>query len=218
MAKSSANRRRKGKGKGKRVSQNNVFDSSRSSFALSMVPSGSHRFLRATRLADLSQAAADQGFQASYLLSGVPNSSEFTALYDCYRIDKVEITFVFDLGSAATTSYYPRIVFAPDFNDSTPPTTETDVLQYSQARSYQFSDANRELTISIVPRVAKTVYRTAVTSAYGWDSTRTWLDTAYPDIPHFGLKFFVNNYNSTSFGGTKLRYYTRYFVTCANPK
>lgn len=197
---------------------NPVFDSSRSSYSLSMVPSGVHRFARAARLSDLSQAAADQGYQASFLLNGVPNASEFTALYDCYRIDKVEITFVLDLAGVSTTVYYPRIVYAPDWNDSTPPTVETDVLQIQQSKSYQFSDVNRELTITMVPRVAKAVYRTAVTSAYGWDNQKLWLDTAYPDIPHFGIKFFVNNYNSTSFGATKIRYYTRYYISCANPK
>lgn len=195
-----------------------MFDSSSSSYAVSMVPSGIHRFQRTSRQADVAKAAADQGYQVVFLLNALPNAAEFTSLYDCYRIEEVDVTFILDLATVASTVSYPRIVYAPDWNDSTPPVVENDVLSYQQAKSYQFSDVNRELTVKIRPRVAQTVYLTAVTSGYGWTSNPLWLDTAYPGVPHFGLKFFISNFNTTSFGGTNLRYYTRYKVSMANPK
>lgn len=218
MAKKSSNKRKGGKsGKGK-AGNGTVFDSSRSSYALTLAPTGVHRFLRTSRQADVSKSATDSGYQVVFNLGALPNSTEFTTLFDVYRIDKVDITFVLDLATVASTVSYPRIVFAPDWNDSTPPTFENDVLSYQQAKSYQFSDVNRELTISMVPAVARTVFATAVTSGYGWGKEKLWLDSAYPTLPHFGLKFFLNNYNSTSFGGTVLRYYTRYHLSFANPK
>jgi hypothetical protein len=171
------------------------------------------------RPSDISKGAADQGYNQIYILSSLPGATEFTSLYDHYKIDKVEVTFVLDMADGAlnTTTLYPRLIIAPDWNDSSAPIVEDDVLQYQQAAVFQFSGVNREFTFTVKPKVANTVFRTAVTSAYQI-APASWLDTAYSDVPHYGIKFFLANYNTTSFGATVIRQYVRYHLQMANPR
>jgi hypothetical protein len=140
-------------------------------------------------------------------------------MFDQYRLDSVEVTFVLDMadGSLNSTTYYPRIVIAPDWNDSTAPVTEDDVLQYAQAKIVQFSATSREFTYKLVPKVASTIFRTGVTSAYQIIPAG-FIDTQFGDVPHYGIKFFISNYNSTSFGSTIIRQYIKGNFTLANPR
>lgn len=178
-----------------------------------------YRFLRVDRPGDISKGATDQGYQQNFIVSALPGSTDFSNLFDQYRIDKIELSFILDLADGAlnTTTLYPRLVIAPDWNDSTAPSTEDDVLQYQQAKVFQFNAVDREFVMVIKPKVASTVFRTAVTSAYQMIPAG-FIDTGYLDVPHYGVKFFLNNYNTTSFGATVIRQYVRYHLSLANPR
>jgi len=131
----------------------------------------------------------------SFSLDQVPNPSEFTNLFDSYKIDKVVVKFqavgVQQISSeysngAGAVSYQPRTYTAVDYDDDTVPTALTELTQYSNCKQRL---AGRNFSITIRPKVAVQVYRSAVLTAYANPDKTVKLDCAYSDVPHFGLKF-----------------------------
>lgn len=176
-----------------------------------------HKFVRLFNSGELSIAATDQGYATIFALSFIPNSSDFTNLFDQFRIDKVEFTFEMDIadGVLNSTTKWPRVVVAPDFNNQSAPLSENDILQYEQSKQYQFSTSDRRFSVTLRPMVAATMFRTGVTSAYAMQPSG-WLDIATSDVPHYGLRYWVNNHNTTSFGSSRIRTYTRYWLSFKN--
>lgn len=182
-----------------------------------MVQGPVHRFVRYLNAGELSKTAADQGFATVFALNFLPNSSDFTSLFDQYRIDKVEQVFEMDIadGTLNSTTRWPRITICPDFNNQAAPLSEDAILSYEQARQYQFSTSERRFSVILRPQIASTVYRTGVTSAYEMKPSG-WLDVATNDVPHYGLRYWIANYNTTSFGASNVRVYVRYWLSFRN--
>jgi len=177
----------------------------------------SYKIARTFNSGELPTLPSDQGYATVFLLSALPNFAEFTALFDQYRIEKVSMKFVLDIADGAlnSTTKYPRIAIAPDFNNQNAPSSEDILLQYPQCQIYQFSATNRELSVDIKPMVAATVFRTGITSAYTMQ-TPGWLDVATSDVPHYGLRYYISNHNTTAFGSTRIRTYLKYHMAFRN--
>lgn len=182
-----------------------------------MIQGKPHSFIRVVNNGEVIIGAGDQGYATVFALSFVPSASDFTNLFDQYQISKVEFIFELDIADGAlnSTTKWPRITIAPDFNNQSAPLSETDVLQYEQVRQYQFSTSERRFAVTLNPMIANTIFRTGVTSAYQMVNSG-WLDVATPDVPHYGLRYFIANHNATSFGSSRIRTYTRYWMSFRN--
>lgn len=119
-------------------------------------------------------------------LSALPAYTEYTALFDQYRINKVKVTFMpransADVGSTAGLVKFFSVI---DYDDADAPTNLTDLLQYENLKTTRcISDHSRVLA----PRFATEVYQSAI--ATGYSARRGWLDCDNPSIQHFGLKW-----------------------------
>lgn len=132
----------------------------------------------------------------NFQLSNLPSYSEFTTLFDMYRLAKVKITFypAFNV-AAATDNAVPnrnpgigRIYMVTDFNDSTPPTTVDSLLEYDKCKVRYL--AKPVVHTVMWPRVASTIFQTGMTAAYGTGKPM-WINSAYPSVPHYGFKWAI---------------------------
>lgn len=122
-------------------------------------------------------------------LSQVPNFGEFTALFDQYKIMGMKFRFSPRANSSEVGTNQGLIKFmtAIDYDGvpaGTPAPVMTDLLQYE---SLKVTSSNRDHVRYIKPRVASSVFNTALTSGY---SARTaWLDCENTQVPHYGLSY-----------------------------
>lgn len=181
------------------------------------LPAGyyAQKFVRHRDNGGIGLAVTDLGVGWSFSLNAVPDFAEFTTLFDAYIIDQVDIHFVLDNNKA---EQYPTLLIAPDYDDANAPATENEVLTHQGCKILPFSPNKREHTFSVKPRVAMAVYRTGVTSSYGWSRPGQLMDIATTDTPWYGMKSWLVNYNSTDTAGARVRVYQTYHLRCVGQR
>ena len=120
---------------------------------------------------------------------------DFSNLFDKYKIKGVKVTII-PLGQPSTNAApsilantnYPTIALAVDNDDATLPTTWEQVAVKQDCKIRRLS---KPVSVYIRnPKVAAAIYD-GVTNAY---SPKTgWVDNQNPDVPHYGLKFFIRD-------------------------
>ncbi len=115
-----------------------------------------------------------------FTLDSVAGSSDFTSLYDQYRILSVEIEMM-PSGSDITSG---SIVIAPDYDDATA-LSVSNLLQYSKSLRYP---VGKPIFLKLnQPCADGTVYGTSG-AAPAVNLVSPWLDCGKPDVQHYGLK------------------------------
>lgn len=126
------------------------------------------------------------GFQ----LNQLPGYTEFTNLYDQYRIVGVDIRWTPSvtqaIAGATPDQQLPRLVTVADFNDGTVPTTLSNLTQYQSFRADLF---NKTLFRSVKPRTALAVYNNLTNNGYALQDGPTWVDTGSAGVQHYGIKW-----------------------------
>jgi hypothetical protein len=160
--------------------------------------------IKRTFSVQLTPQTVDSGGVIQMTLGTLPNSSEFTNLFDQYMFEKITVRF----RNARTTvptgagEAFPHIAFAIDYNDGTSPTTQADVLQYDTCKIHQFAEGGaRTVQVSYRPRIAQS----SASGNYSTDGN-TWVNTSDTSAVWYGLKYFLTNWNSISFNQTILIY------------
>lgn len=122
------------------------------------------------------------GFQ----LSSLPNYTEFTALFDMYKITGVKVTYMPRANSAEAGTNQGLVKFFSviDYDDTTAPTAINDLLQYE---SLKVSNSSRDHTRFLKPKIARAIYQSGVSTAYG--ASTGWIDCDNASVPHYGLKY-----------------------------
>ena len=125
----------------------------------------------------------------SWQVLNLPNYTELTALYDQYRIDWVEMEFIYSINSSVgSTSPLPVMYLAKDYDDpgSAPITA---LQQYDSCVTWQMGDQRGEgkKVIRVRPNVDINVYNTAVSNGFA-RSPPIFIDTQSPNVPHYGVK------------------------------
>lgn len=92
-----------------------------------------------------------------------------------------------------TLNYIPQLHIVYDYNDANLAAVSS-LVEYGNYRTYKF---NGPRTFKIYPRSEVTLYRTAATNAYGNAKKGQWIDTQFADVPHYGMKFAVDNINNS---------------------
>lgn len=167
--------------------------------------------------------AADGGFGYSWTLNSLPGYTEFTSLYDSYRIDMVEViwelTPVFTLGTTTKTSNIMPVIMAwPDYDNATAPASLLVADQIAQVERLQLSEARPSVRRSIRPKLQLGVAGAPVNQ--GANQPSQFLDMTYDSIVHYGVKFWVKNFNTTTVveTGAGLSLSFRYHMTMRNPR
>jgi len=185
-----------------------------------------HHHVRTWEYGTLGRAAADQGYSMSFALSDLANSSEFTNLYDHYKIAMVEVILeLVNYGSATvapSSLAQPTILMTPDYDNTTVPATLSVLQQYGQADRHCFSTAKPSFSRRLVPKYAVATTSTAAAGVTGTviPTKSDFLDCTYPSVAHYGIKFWLINYNTLSVTntGTVIEMSFRYHLQMRNTR
>lgn len=155
------------------------------------------------------QNATTLGAYHAVGLDQVPGYTEFTAMYDMYKICGVKQKFVFNRTHAevATPAEMPELITVNDFNDLSDLTNEAEALEYA---TYKASRLDKPRSRYYRPSInLPTQYTTK-----GVTSKSRWLNTSEPSTAHLGLKVGVNvigTFGATPLGVLRI-YYTYYLA------
>lgn len=128
----------------------------------------------------------------NFSLDDLPNSSEFTSLYDMYKINCVKLTFLpqqtqsISSGSINNPNASARFFSAIDYNDSNAPASIDELRNYQSCK------------VTPILRPHKRVIFKPKILVGGVMTSSPWLTTATPSANYFGLKVAVEPMDSTS--------------------
>lgn len=125
----------------------------------------------------------------TFALTDLPDYTEFTALFDLYRLRKVVLTFrpAFNNATAGTAASAP-ITYnytVIDYDDANALASDGIAQEY---QTCQVHTNYEKFTRVVYPRLASAVYSGAFTSFASTGNTQ-WLDAASPGVLYYGLKY-----------------------------
>lgn len=174
-----------------------------------------HHFKRTYEATNLNiSATAPVSGTLTVQMASIPDVTDFTTLFDRYRINKVIVRFVpnftgSDLNPSSSVISIPNFHTVLDYDDSTAPGSLNNMFQYS---TYRMTRGNK---------IHIRKYTPSVLTAQGSGSTygpkwKQWLDLSDLTINQYGLKFWIDQQNAGGVGTFK-PYVTVYF-SCAGPR
>lgn len=133
-------------------------------------------------------------------LSYMSGSSEFAALFDEYRITHMQIKVFLRIdpsAQTAATASYPRLYSSIDHNDVSTPASLNELRERGNCR-VQVLNPNRPVILNVKPSVLGETYRSAIATTYT-PKWRVWLPTTNLDVPHYGIKFGIDDLTNTNY-------------------
>jgi len=154
-------------------------------------------FRRTYTLATLAANTGDTLRAFNFTLGSLPNATEYTNLFDQYRILEVILSFVpYSTAAISSTvaSAYPGLIATwLDYDDSNLPANIAEGQQYD---SYQRNICTAPFDRVVHPRSAVASYSGSFASydnVYG-----NWHDSNSPNVQHYGLKLCITGATFTS--------------------
>lgn len=160
----------------------------------------------------------------SFQLNQLPGVTEFSNLFDQYKITGAKITYtptasegiINPAVNSSAALGYSRVHSVIDYDDSNAPASEDALLEYGSHKSTAPFQTHSRF---IKPKVLHEIYRSLATTAYAPKGS-TYLDMTNVDVPHYGLKVWVSAPN-TFFGTANTISYKMYmtlYFTCKNTR
>lgn len=147
-------------------------------------------------------------------LSDIVNVTEFSSLFDQYKLNKVvhKVWLSVDPSAqTATTAVYPRFFWARDLDDSAIPASIDELRQYANCKTAILTPM-RPITIVYKPNILDEVYSGVGSTNYvpKWGQ---WLDMSNTNTLHFGFKAAMDDFTNTAYKINIERYY---YFSCKN--
>lgn len=147
-----------------------------------------YRFKRALKIDQFSTsnvAAVGKSYQFS--LSQLPNYSEFTNLYDSYKLCGVKLKMIprlTDAGVSTTANSHNTspVHHVIDYDDAS---TTNDILTLMQYQNYKMTRGLSMVQRYFKPKMAELVYNGV---SNGYSSARRWINCSNPEVPHYSFK------------------------------
>lgn len=138
----------------------------------------------------------EKGIALNFKLSDMAGYTDFTTLYDMYRIRAVAVYLTpviapsdFQLnGTGSSTTLQTKCSTVIDYDDSDVLASVGDARQYDTCKIlYLNLSMNKPMVRYFTPAVATELYRSTISTGYGvkWGE---WIDCSQADIPHYGFK------------------------------
>lgn len=176
-------------------------------------------------------AQKEWAFSASFALNDLQNVSEFTALFDQFKLNAILLQFklvgVPENGAApnANTSnygnFYPTIWLAPDMDDQN--LIGVSALKEYQKVRHKVLRPNKEVGFLLRPRPLIQQYGTLTTTSYALQSKAPWIDIATGtggQTPHYGVKWAIDFEGLTlanvAAGGFQIKVNAKYYFQTKN--
>lgn len=157
----------------------------------------------------------------SLYTDSLPNMSEFTNLFDQYKVEKVYVQIDVPLGNSnafAQPLYNPLVYYVADYDDPQDASL-SDLLQYPQMQQHNFwKNGYTPFLISMSPKPLRDVAGAGLLTGYGPMARAPWLRTAETSIPHYGLKLSLDWFGIVQTTSMKMKFTVWYELAFTNPK
>lgn len=146
-----------------------------------------HHFKRTFTLTPIVVSGASPVFGATtFNLSQLPNSTDFTNLFDMYRINKIVCKFVpnhdnSNIGAALIPNFHTVL----DYTDATAPASLNAMYEYANWRMSRGIAIHKRV---FSPASLDFVNATAGANA-GNPTWKQWISTSAPTIEHYAIKY-----------------------------
>lgn len=128
-------------------------------------------------------ATVDQLGALAFALASVPDSTEFTALFDQYRIIQAIVKFI----PTTTGTFASPLYSVIDYDDNNVPTSLDYLHEYATLQMTQAGAIHERV---LTPRAALSAY-TGTFTGFGSAPSRMWMDVASAGILYYGLKYYL---------------------------
>lgn len=173
---------------------------------------------------DTSATASSYDQTIVFSLDQVRGSSELTALYDQYMITGVKVMFQLvtnpDSGTITNNSatanainFYPKLLYVRDYDNNTIETPNE--LRERNNTKMRVLEPNKIVSVYLRPAVRNNIYLDGVTPASSplWSQ---WIDCSTTQVPHYGLKYCVDNLGHNAAQSYRLRVEYVYYMKFKN--
>ncbi len=153
----------------------------------------------------------------SFTLNDIPNPSDLVNLFDEYRIIQVTVKFLpvtALFGASTSSTNYPSIYSAIDYNDDTLPSGAANLREYATFQCVP-NQQYTQRTISVRSLTAVNNNGTIVDGGSRWGQ---WLRVAQNQVKHYGLKTIVSPVTTASGSFVLYNVEAEYVVQCKNVK
>lgn len=149
-------------------------------------------------------------------LNDVPNYTDFTSLFDSYKITHAMFKFIphFNVGQVPLgpqNTQVARLATVIDQDDDSNPTGLTQLMQYS---SLEESLLDRERVRNFKPRVSVQTFRTNTSTGYNTPDDAIWIDAAQVDVPHYCGKGLICDTTASADNPRTLTIMCTVWITC----
>lgn len=170
------------------------------------------------------------GGSMKFQLSDVIDVTDFTALFDRYKLNMVKVTMMPLMNQAygavsttgnVQTSTLPTLLTSIDYDDADIPFDSIDLLERQNCRSYRF---DKPVTVTIKnPKMLLAVQQgdTTITQVAAATTSGKYLDCADKSVNHFGFKFFIRDMLLPDYElnqNSLVRVRVKYFLSFKEPK
>lgn len=175
-------------------------------------PNKIYTFTRCGALATTTGANAASAAAIQAQLNTLTNSSDFTNMFDEYKLSKVVVTIWLsyppDAGGFTTTAFTPTIYWVRDRNNAATPGSVTEITEFAGFRMRRLSN-EKNLNIVFRPNTLTTTAGTALMPCYS-----PWCPTSDATVSHYGVRYIID-YLPT---GCQVNFLVKYVVQCRNCK
>lgn len=152
-------------------------------------------------------AALNGGASAPLNTAPLPNYTEFTTLFDQYKIKSCTIDMRFANNNSSINSpntSLPVLYYADD-NDDVVPISQNALQQYVHCKTTMLGTGAKEFTRHrVVPKPLVQLYETGVSTAYSNPVKPIWIDCNDSAVPHYGVKMVWDNGMDTAAADTNI--------------
>lgn len=144
--------------------------------------------------------AVNFGVGGFFTINEVTEASDFTNLFDRYKIVGVKLKFLYQQNTSAVNgaSSFPVIAYAFDGDDAAVPGSISDVQRKGYCHE-KVLNANSNFSLYIKPRVSKMMYSQTLSGLGGYSSEKPcWLDCQASTVPHYGVKLWIKDWVNDS--------------------
>lgn len=137
----------------------------------------------------------------TFALNQLPNVTEFSNLFDQYRINFLVYKFYLRIdpsAQTAATASFPKMYWYRDYDDSAAPSNLNEIRESGRSRVAVLRP-DRPVTVKFKPNTLINVWNTGLTSATQspvWDA---WVDVANVNTTHYGFKMAIDDFTNTNY-------------------
>lgn len=156
----------------------------------------------------------DQTYRLHFRLSAVTGYTDFTNLYDMYKIRAVKVSFIPIMNvTTATQSGFASLIYSTyDFNGdtSTLPPSRDKIREYQYCKWSPYGKIHKRY---FFPRILDD-QQTSSTKV----GPQNWISTANPDVPYHGLFVSITNVPSIADFEKIYKVEVKYYLSFKNTK